>query len=334
MNFPTNHPLNQSWNQGEVAANADCIVALEVDNLFATVGGVTNIPGHPTRMRIKDGTHVISIDSQYVASAGNYQDKQRFFQADLPIAGDGEATLPFLVAAVQRAMTTERRNQNAARAAHFAELFHRRRLADRDLAAVGWDDSPISIPRLSMEIWEQIKHEDWSLVSGVPFQSWWPHRLWDITKPYQYIGWAGAYGVGYGLPAAIGAALALKQQGSTIAINIQGDGDLLVLPAALWTAAHHNIPLLTIMHNNRAWHQELMFVQQMASQRDRSPDRAWIGTTIDKPAVDFALVARGFGMYAEGPILTPSAFGPALARAIKVVKSGRPALIDIVTQPR
>jgi thiamine pyrophosphate-dependent acetolactate synthase large subunit-like protein len=56
---------------------------------------------------------------------------------------------------------------------------------------------------------------------------------------------------------------------------------------------------------------------------------------IDKPAPDFALLARSFGWYAEGPVEEPQAVGPAVARARDVVlKEGRPALVDVITQPR
>jgi hypothetical protein len=39
-------------------------------------------------------------------------------------------------------------------------------------------------------------------------------------------------------------------------------------------------------------------------------------------------------VYAEGPITSPAQLAPAIARAVKVVKSGHPALIDVVTQGR
>ena len=45
-------------------------------------------------------------------------------------------------------------------------------------------------------------------------------------------------------------------------------------------------------------------------------------------------VARGFGVYGEGPIEDPKDLGPALKRAIAMVKRGEPALIDVVTDPR
>jgi acetolactate synthase-1/2/3 large subunit len=105
-------------------------------------------------------------------------------------------------------------------------------------------------------------------------------------------------------------------------------------PGFLWTAAHHKLPLLTVVHNNRAWHNETMFIQQLAGRRDRHPERGRIGTVLTEPNIDFAQVARGFGVYAEGPISNPSELGPALARAVKMVRSGHPALVDVISQPR
>ena len=49
-------------------------------------------------------------------------------------------------------------------------------------------------------------------------------------------------------------------------------------PGVLWTAVHHKIPLLTIMHNNRGYHAEAMIVQQLANERNRGADRAHVGT--------------------------------------------------------
>jgi thiamine pyrophosphate-dependent acetolactate synthase large subunit-like protein len=105
-------------------------------------------------------------------------------------------------------------------------------------------------------------------------------------------------------------------------------------PAVLWTAAHHRIPLLTIMHNNRAYHQEVMQVQIMANQHNRGVERAHIGTRIDDPNVDYAKLAQGFGLHGEGPISDPTQLAAAIRRGIEVVKRGEPALIDVVTQPR
>lgn len=198
---------------------------------------------------------------------------------------------------------------------------------------MGWDARPISTARLCAELWDQIKHDDWSLVSWQGFISGWPGKLWDFNKHYQYIGGQGAGGIGYNLPASVGAALANRKHGR-LSINIQGDGDLNFAPGALWTAVHHKIPLLTVMHNNRGYHAEVMYVQQNASRHKRGEDRAHIGTTIRDPNIDYAKMAQAYGMYAEGPIENPADLGPALRRALAKVRAGEPALVDVVMQPR
>jgi thiamine pyrophosphate-dependent acetolactate synthase large subunit-like protein len=147
------------------------------------------------------------------------------------------------------------------------------------------------------------------------------------------LGSSGAQGVGYAAPGAVGAALANRDRG-IITVTLQPDGDLCYAPGVLWTAAHHRIPLLMVMYNNRGYVQEVMHLQRMAGVHQRDPKTAKIGTMIYDPEVDFAKIAQGFGVWAEGPISDPNALGPALARALKVVKSGAPALVDVVCQLR
>ena len=105
-------------------------------------------------------------------------------------------------------------------------------------------------------------------------------------------------------------------------------------PGAMWTCAHHRLPLLTIIHNNRAWHQETMSVQILASRRNRHPENGRIGTVLTDPNLNYAKFAEAQGVHAEGPITDPNDVAAALARAIKVVRSGQPALVDVVMQPR
>ena len=72
-------------------------------------------------------------------------------------------------------------------------------------------------------------------------------------------------------------------------ICITGDGDTMYVPGVNWTAAHHRIPLLTVVHNNRAYHQEVMHVQKTAAWRQRGVDKGVEpGNIIDDPAIDFA----------------------------------------------
>jgi thiamine pyrophosphate-dependent acetolactate synthase large subunit-like protein len=154
-----------------------------------------------------------------------------------------------------------------------------------------------------------------------------------MNKPYHFLGGSGGAGEGYGAPASVGAALAHRKHGR-LCVSIQNDGDLMYSNGILWTAAHHRIPLLSVMHNNRAYHQEVMHVQRMADRHQRGITNAAIGTTLTNPNIDYAKVAQGMGLYAEGPVTDPKDLGPAIRRALAVVKRGEPALVDVVTQPR
>jgi acetolactate synthase-1/2/3 large subunit len=331
MNFPTRHPLYGSGN----LADADVILGLDVPDLWYATHSMTPVNkfGMESRPTTRQGAKIIHISSGDLFAKSNYQDFGRYTEVDLSIAADSETTLPALIEACKKLITADRKRAFEARGKKLAETAERNRQRDLEAAAFGFDASPISTARVSAELWNALKSEDWSLVSDVTFFSYWPLRLWDFTKHYQYIGGHGAYGVGYQAPASVGAALANRKYGR-ISVNIQCDGDLNYAPGVLWTATHHKIPLLTVMHNNRAYHQERMYVQDMASRAERGIDRANIGTAISDPNIDYATMAKAYGMYSAGPITDPKDLAPALRAAIQVVKRGEPALIDVVTQPR
>ena len=333
MNFPTRHPLNQTERGRQLISNADVILGLEMNDVWGALHSFRDQLNRSSRPITKPGVKVIHIGAATLFSKSNYQSFQRYAEVDLDIAGDAEATLPSLTESVKRQLDANRKAALQDRGAKFAEGRQESLQQARNAAAYAWDASPISTARLSSELWAQIKNEDWSLVSSTGFVSYWPMRLWSFDKHYQYIGGSGGYGIGYGAPAAVGAALANRRHGR-LSINIQSDGDLMYAPGVLWTAAHHRIPLLTIMHNNRAYHQEVMQVQIMANRHSRGIDRARIGTVISDPDIDYAKLAQSMGLFAEGPISDPKELGPAIQRAIAVVKRGEPALVDVCTQPR
>ena len=333
MNFPTRHPLNQTNRREAVIANADVILGLEAQDFRSAVNSIHDQVHRTSRPIMKSGAKLISITASDLNIKANYQDFFRYTEVDVAMAADAEATLPSLIEETKRQITADRKRVFQDRGAKLASAHQQALNQARDDATYAWDASPVSTARLCSELWAQIKDEDWSLVSILRHFSWWPLRLWPFDKHYQYIGTQGGGGVGYNAPATVGAALANRKYGR-LSVSIQDDGDLLFVPAVLWTAAHHRIPLLSVMHNNRAYHEELMHVQRMANRHNRGIDRAKIGTTFEDPNIDFAKLAQSMGVYAEGPITDPKDLGPALRRAIAVVKRGEPALLDVVTQPR
>jgi thiamine pyrophosphate-dependent acetolactate synthase large subunit-like protein len=89
------------------------------------------------------------------------------------------------------------------------------------------------------------------------------------------------------------------------------------------------------MCNNRSYYNDEEHQERMAVARKRPVENKGIGIRIEDPAPDFARIAQGFGIYAEGPIEEAGALQPALTRALKIVKEERlPALLDVIIQPR
>jgi len=188
--------------------------------------------------------------------------------------------------------------------------------------------TPLSPAAFAAEVWDVIKDEDWVLANGTA--KGWARRLWD-WQPERTYGGSGGAGLGYGLPAALGVTLA--HRGSTrVCVNLQSDGDALYVPSALYTAAHHRLPLLTVMFNNRTYGNDEEHQEAVAKVRSRPVENKVVGIRIDDPAPDFARIAQGFGVHAEGPIERAGAVGPALRRALRVVKDGAPALVDVITR--
>src|SRR5689334_1783940 len=335
-NFPNTHHLRRP---ATVIAQADVVLGLELTDFWATVNSFTdngeNEGKGVQKSRIKPGTKLISINSVELHTKSNYQDFQRFQVVDVGMAADAEATLPSLIEAIK----SQNLNKDAIAKRGDANRKAKAEARDRtrQLAAIAWDAVPISTARMTAELWPYIKDLDWSMIGSERQMSSWPSRLWPMEKHYSHIGSSGGYGVGYNSPAAVGAALANRDLGR-FSINFQPDGDMMYVPGVLWTAARHKIPMLTVMHNNRGYHQEVMHVQRMSNRANRvaslGNDLGPIGTRIENPDIDYAKLAASMGWWSAGPITDPKELGPTFKRAVEVVKSGQPALVDVVTQPR
>jgi acetolactate synthase-1/2/3 large subunit len=341
MNMPNRHHLNQSQGGQALIRNADVVLGLECSDFWNTVNQwIDNGENHGHGLqekRIKPNAKLITISGIDLLTKSNFQDFQRYQPVDIAMAGDSQTSLPALIEAVRAAIPADRKDAFEKRGQAMKDAWKKEHDRSRQQAAVAWDASPISTARLCAELYAAVKEQDWSLVTQTGNTSGWALRMFDMDKHYRYLGASGGSGLGYGLPASIGAAHGNKGLGR-FSVSIQGDGDMMYAPGALWTAARHEIPLLTVMHNNRGYHQEVMHVQRMSNRRNRvaniGKDFGPIGTRIENPNIDYAKLAASMGWWTMGPITDPKELGPALKQAVDVVKSGQPALLDTVTQPR
>jgi len=330
MNFPSTHHLCLSDQKRAVVRDADVILMLEVYDPWGQVNGLSD-PFKTVRPEAKPDVKIITIGMNDVSIRSNYQDFQRFLSVEMAIPGEAQASMPILTDYILKNSTAAQKASFEARREPMKKRWDKQLQDAKEGAALAWDASPISTARLAMETYEVIKNEPWCL--AVSDRISWARKLWPTTEYHQMLGGSGGQGVGYGLPASVGAALANKALGR-MTVTFQPDGDLLYAPGALWTAAHHKIPLLMVMHNNGGYYQEVMHLQRMAALHNRRTDQAWIGNSLRNPDIDYAKIAQGHGVWAEGPIKDPAQLKGALQRALAEVKKGRPALLDVVCQAR
>lgn len=329
MSFPQTHPLCGPGAD----TNYDYTLGLETGGAQASITG-------PSLAKVAEARDRDNIDFGGIKPGSGGRAGRgggRGTPSAPPIEADAEASLPLIIDSVKAQLTGDRKTRIQERSAKHARANHDARVEALERAVeskrAGWNGSPISTARIYAELWPLIMHEDWCLASPSNFSGGHNAQLWNHDKPYSYLGGQGAGGMGYGAPASVGAALAARDR-NRIVVNVQTDGDLNYAPGVLWTAVHHKLPMLSVMHNNRAWHQEYMFIDYMAGVRGRGNGRSYIGSTLRDPFLDYAKMAGGYGMAAEGPISDPTRLAAALKRGVASAKRGEPYLIDVITQPR
>jgi acetolactate synthase-1/2/3 large subunit len=292
-------------------------------------------PARQVRSLLKADCKTANVSLDELVQRAWATDYQQLAAVDLPILADAAAAVPQLLGACRALVEGGKVDQGriARRAERLGGIRQEVAAAWRQQAEARWNDRPINIRRLSAEVYEAVKGEDWVLAvaRGIPIGP--ATGLWDVREPRQYCGQNGGGGVGYGPGAAVGVALACRDTGK-LPVAVTGDGDFLMTCTALWTAVHYKLPLLMVVRNNRSYYNDEEHQLLIARVRNRPEENAWIGMRTEDPPPDMATVARGFGCWAEGPIDDPAALGPALQRAVAQVRAGHVAVLDVICKPR
>jgi thiamine pyrophosphate-dependent acetolactate synthase large subunit-like protein len=250
----------------------------------------------------------------------------------VPMAADTAVVLPQLLEQVRErlAANPESGRQVQERRAKVEAIHRETRKKTQEWVEKTWNDKPISQARFFSEINKRVQSRPWALVSSHG-RRW--REVIEVTEPAHGMGGGRGGGVGYGLPSSIGSALGFKESGR-LCVSILGDGDFLMTSNSLWTAAKYQIPLLVVVLNNRSYYNDEEHQERMARARQRPIERKGIGIRIEEPAPDLVAIARGLHVDGFGPITDPGELGPTLDKAIAIVESGKPAVVDVVTQPR
>jgi benzoylformate decarboxylase len=234
------------------------------------------------------------------------------------VLGDERAAVGDVIAALEARIDDEQRLVCAKRRAEVEDEISEaaRRVLARD--RVTWDDLPMTPARAAYEIGRALPDNvcvaDESLTSSGAVA-----RYVRLSAGQWFRGRGG--GIGEGLPTALGLKVARPDQP---VIGLVGDGAAMYALTALWTAAHHQIPLVWIILNNRIY--RILRENAVRRRLDGLDAMPSLGTDLSDPPIDFVLVARGLGVTAcrvEDPKL--------LAGAVRsAFEANEPTLIEVV----
>jgi acetolactate synthase I/II/III large subunit len=329
--FPSTHPLNLTTSREEALRNADVVVALDVPSLGVPLGPSVRERGNFAPV-VPPSCKVIHITLLDLERQSWVSDNMWLLPVHVPIAADTSVVLPQLLEQVRERLNASKdaSNQVQQRRTRIEAIYREARKKSQEWVEKTWDEKPISQARFFSEINKRVQGKSWALVSSHGRR--WREAI-EVTEPAHGMGGGRGGGVGYGLPSSIGAALGFKESGR-LCVSIVGDGDFLMTSNSLWTAAKYQIPLLVVVLNNRSYYNDEEHQERMARWRQRPIENKGIGIRIEQPAPDLAAIARALHVDGFGPVTEPDQLGSTLDKAIAIVESGRPAVVDVITQPR
>jgi benzoylformate decarboxylase len=273
--FPATHPLFRGATARSQAAVRQ---ALDAHDVLFSAGADMFTWSLPSKIEpFPPGMRLIHLDTDPWELGKNYP-------AEVAILGDPKATLPELTAAVRERMTSGARGAARDRLKTASDVTMAERAALKAKARALADLVPVQPLALLDAIGDMLPRDavviEETLSSAPGIRS-----LIRSDDAQSYFGLRGG-GIGWGLPAAIGAKLALPERP---VVALIGDGSALYTIQALWTAAHDRIPVIFVILNNTSYRilkQRLHALRGHAEQVD-----AYVGMELIDPAVDFVGVA-------------------------------------------
>jgi benzoylformate decarboxylase len=243
-------------------------------------------------------------------------DLAKNYGAEIALKADVKETLRVLVPALRAAggAALETRAKNGIAALKPKNWTARRPGVVEQISKAG-DRSPIDPDWLSLQLIDAMPDNailvDEGLTSSRQILALRPHR-----DRYGYHALASG-GIGWGLPASVGVSLAHPDRP---VVCFSGDGSAMYSIQALWTAAHHKLPLTLVIANNGGYR---IIKQRLLAFHG---DDHYVGMDFADPKVDFTSLAKSLGLEAMR-ITDPKELKSALASAFS--RPG-PKLIEVV----
>jgi acetolactate synthase I/II/III large subunit len=304
MNFPQHHPLHGGFDATPYFDDADAILVVESD-----------VPWFPSIKGARPETKLVHVAVDPLFSRYPI----RGFAADVALGGTPKLTLHALAEAgaplVDQRAVAERTKR--------AEAEHRKRDdAARARARAVQSERPLDMAWVSRCVGDVVD-DNTIVVNEYDLDA--NHARFRVPGTYFASPPSGA--LGWGLGAALGAKLGARDK---TVICCVGDGSYIFgAPTAVhWASRAHDIPVLWVIFNNRAWNAVKRAVTSFAGDDSWAARHGMALSDLDPPP-DYAMICQASGGHAErveDPALLPEALG----RALKVVKDGRQALLDVI----
>jgi len=327
-NFPTGHWADCSAERHAQVEQADVVLALDCRDVRWAISRVDH-DGRDHDVLLRPGATLAVMTLNEVKHTG-FLDLEPVITAAEHLLADTAIALPVLAdlvedgVAARQGLTVKVVARRERLTAHTDDLHARTRVP------VESTTGGISEGVLAHRAFEAVREGPWQI--GFNMFRGWPRRMWDMQEFNCHLGGSGGAGLGFGVPGSIGAALHHAELGDdTIVVDLQPDGDLLYSAQALWTAAHHNLPLLIVVVSNRSYGADWLHQMRMVTARGGDPELARHGIDLTGPVIDHAALARSQGVEAFGPVTERAALDAVLTRAASIVRDERrPVLVDVV----
>ena len=326
--FPTDHRLHPvpagvflPAAAESLLRHADAVLSLDWVDLGGTLYSVTG--GRPPTAT------VISCTLDHVLHNGWSKDHFRPVPADLRVPGHPDALVAALLPLLGGRPGSRKGWPAPAPEPTAAARVPLRQQVGKELAReeLARDEpaSGISVAQLASALREALGEMPHTL-ARVPLS--WDASAWPFRDPLDYTGLDGGAGIGAGPGLVVGVALGLRGTGRS-AVGVMGDGDFLMGATALWTAAHHRLPLLVVVANNRSFFNDEVHQQRVALVRGRPTENRWVGQALQDPDADLAALATSLGLEGLGPVSAAEGLPAVLATAVGKLATGACVVVDV-----
>ena len=307
--FPSTHPLFRGAMTRaqkiihEILSRHDLVISLGAD-LF-TLSLPSTVDAMPR------GMPIVHLDTDAWELAKNYP-------ASAAIFGEPKAILPELIAQIELHMDAERRSHAQTRGETSRRQGMEEREALRAAARAAAGENPIQPLALLETLGEILPPEavviDETISSGRGLR-----LLLRSDDAQSFFGNRGG-GIGWGLPAAIGAKIALPNRP---VVALSGDGSAMYSVQSLWTAAHEKLGVAFVIFNNSSY--QILKQRVKAMGQDAARTDTYVGMNLMDPAIDFVALAKSLGVKAERAVTLDQV----RAHLDRALQSKGPTLLDV-----